>query len=63
MKKLFLLSVISLLSLAFALDPIHTSDSLRDSADKANRRTALRCLNNATNYFADKKIDPNYGKK
>lgn len=54
MKKLFLLSVISLLSLAFALDPIHTSDSLRDSADKANRRTALRCLNNATNYFADK---------
>lgn len=54
MKKLFLLAVISLLSLAFALDPIHTSDSLRDSADKANRRTALRCLNNATNYFADK---------
>lgn len=54
MKKLFLLSVISLLSLAFALDPIHTSDNLRDSADKANRRTALRCLNNATNYFADK---------
>lgn len=54
MKKIVLLTVISFLSLAFALDPIHTSDNLRDSADKANRRTALRCLNNATNYFADK---------
>ena len=55
MKKKVCGIVLSLVFLAHALDPIKSGDSLLDSANLANRRTALRCLSNATNYASEKK--------
>lgn len=55
MKKKVCGIILSLAFLAYALDPIKSGDSLLDSANLANRRTALRCLSNATNYASEKK--------
>ncbi|WP_407396775.1 tetratricopeptide repeat protein [Treponema sp.] len=54
MKKIFSIFLLSVSFFAFALEPIKSGDALKDSADLANRRTALRCLSNATNYAAEK---------
>ena len=53
MKRIFSALLLSVSFLAFALDPIKSGDALKDSADLANRRTALRCLSNATNYASE----------
>lgn len=57
MKKIFSVLFLSLSFFAFALDPIKSGDVLKDSADLANRRTALRCLSNATNYASERNFD------
>lgn len=57
MKKIFSAFLLSISFLAFALEPVKSGDSLKDSADLANRRTALRCLSNATNYASEKNFD------
>lgn len=57
MKRIFSALLLSVSFFAFALDPIKSGDALKDSADLANRRTALRCLSNATNYAAEKNYD------
>lgn len=53
MKKLISVFLLGASFIAYALEPIRTGDSLKDSADLANRRTALRCLSNATGYVSD----------
>lgn len=50
MKKIFTSFILSLSFIAFSLD-------LNDNANLANRRTALRCLSNATNYVSEKNYD------
>ena len=57
MKKIFSAFLLSISFLAFALEPVKSGDSLKDSADLANRRTALSCLSNATNYASEKNFD------
>ena len=52
MKKLISVFLLGASFIAYALEPIRTGDSLKDSADLANRRTALRCLSNATGYVS-----------
>ena len=57
MKRILSAFLLSVSFFAFALDPIKSGDALKDSADLANRRTALRCLSNATNYASEKNYE------
>lgn len=57
MKRILSALLLSVSFFAFALDPIKSGDALKDSADLANRRTALRCLSNATNYASEKNYE------
>ncbi|MBQ0039449.1 MAG: hypothetical protein KBS64_03355 [Treponema sp.] len=57
MKKIVSVLFIGLSFFAYGLEPIKSGDPLKDSADLANRRTALRCLSNATNYASDKNYE------
>lgn len=57
MKKIACFLLIGFSFFAYGLDPIKTGDVLKDSADLANRRTALRCLSNATGYASEKNFE------
>lgn len=57
MKRILSAFLLCVSFFAFALDPIKSGDALKDSADLANRRTALRCLSNATNYASEKNYE------